>query len=93
MGIKMPTYYKNRKTGKIEAKYVNCDTSSSVFGNEKLYERFETQEDLPLDVQPESEPQIPDPIIKINRRLDVIEEKLGIEKVSLLGKVKKFLHL
>ena len=52
-------YYRNKKTGKIEAKFVGCDTLSSVFRNEELYERFESSRDLPLDVQPAPTPPPP----------------------------------
>lgn len=52
----MPTYYKNRKTGKIEGKFVGCDTKSSLFRNAKLYERIVTDKDLPLEVQPTPTP-------------------------------------
>lgn len=60
MGIKknMSIYYRNRETGKIEAKYVGCDTQSSLFTDTKLYERIVTDKDLPLDIQPT--PSTPD---------------------------------
>ena len=48
----MPTYYRNKETGKIEAKFVGCDTQSTVFRDPDLYERFESDQDLPLDVEP-----------------------------------------
>ena len=48
----MPVYYRNKKTGKIEARFVGCDTQSSLFRNKELYERFETDQDLPLEVEP-----------------------------------------
>ena len=55
----MPVYYRNKETGKIEAKFVGCDTSSTVFRNKDLYERFESSRDLPLDVQPVPTPPPP----------------------------------
>ena len=48
----MPVYYRNRVTGKIEGKYVGCDTLSPIFRNEIVFERFESDEDLELDVKP-----------------------------------------
>jgi len=54
--MKMPIYYRNKKTGKIEAKYVGCDTLSSLFRNRELYERFESDKDLPLEVTPAPTP-------------------------------------
>jgi len=48
----MPIYYRNKKTRKIEAKYVDCDTQSSLFRNRELYERFVSDQDLPLEVTP-----------------------------------------
>ena len=57
----MPTYYKNKKTGKIEAKYVNCDTNSSIFRNEELYERFESKENIPIKPMKTKEAHIETP--------------------------------
>ena len=48
----MPTYYRNKKTDKIEAKFVGCDTQSTKYRNQELYERFETDETLPIEVMP-----------------------------------------
>lgn len=48
----MPVYYRNRETGKIEAKFVGCDTQSTRFRDPELYERFESDQDLPLEVRP-----------------------------------------
>ena len=64
MTTNMPVYYRNKKTGEIEAKYVGCDTLSTVFRNEELYERFESPEDLPLEVVPAPTParlEVPGP--------------------------------
>ena len=58
----MPTYYRNKETGKIEAKYVGCDTQSAVFRNTELYERFESKENLPLEVTPTPEEVVPTPV-------------------------------
>ena len=52
----MPVYYRNKKTGKIEGKFVGCDTMSTVFRNADLYERFESDKDLPLGVKPAPAP-------------------------------------
>ena len=51
--MKVPVYYRNRTTGKIEAKFVGCDTRSVKYRDEKLYERFVSEKDLPLEVTPE----------------------------------------
>ena len=60
----MPVYYRNKETGKIEAKFVGCDTQSSVFRDKELYERFESDQDLPLEVVPAPTPaplEVPGP--------------------------------
>lgn len=60
----MPIYYRNISTGEIEAKYIGCDTASSKFRNEANYERFETPENLDVQIEP-----IPSP----NPNQDVID--------------------
>jgi len=51
----MPIYYKNKSNGKIEARYVGCDTSSTKFRGD-AYERFEDDAMLALDVAPALSP-------------------------------------
>ena len=60
----MTVYYRNRETRKIEAKFVGCDTRSSVFRNADLYERFESDQDLPLGVKPAPTPEAAPPAEK-----------------------------
>lgn len=87
----MQVYYRNKETGKIEAKYVNCDTNSTVFNNSNLYEKIETEENLLLEVRPEPSPPLKTPL---ELRIEAIEKEIGMtEKESWIDKIKGFLHL
>lgn len=50
----MFVYYRNKASGKLEAKYQNCDTNSTKFCDSALYSRFLSKEDLSLEVFPPS---------------------------------------
>lgn len=77
----MPIYYINKKTGKIEAKYTNCETMSTLFRNTELYERRETKEDLPLQtkvavtVTPKKKPQYKSLVSKVK---DYVKRRLHL---------------
>lgn len=87
----MPTYYRNRETGKIEAKYIGCDTQSVIFRNTELYERFKLKENLPLEIQLEPSPPEKN---SLELRVETLEKELGIaEKESWIDKIRNFLHL
>lgn len=46
------TYYRNKSTGNIEAKYVNCNTSSPKFNDNAKYTRI--VQDKPVKIYEES---------------------------------------
>lgn len=52
----MPVYYRNRQSGKIEGKYIGCDTQSVRFRDGAKYDRFVSEADLPLQVRAEPSP-------------------------------------
>jgi hypothetical protein len=52
----MYIYYRNKESGKIEARYTGCDTNSTVFRDESKYERFEDEMFHDLDVMPDPRP-------------------------------------
>lgn len=86
----MPTYYREKTTGKIAAKYTGCTTNSAVF-NSELYERFESEENLPMEI-PVLE--IPVPKSPFELRIEALEKEVGItETESWIDKIRNFLHL
>lgn len=88
----MAVYYKDAQ-GRIVARYVNCDSEN--LKNNPDYTRFETEENLPLDVQPELPPLEKSPL---ELRIEALEREVGItaaepEKESWIDKIRTFLHL
>lgn len=91
----MPTYYRNKQTGKTVAKFTGCVTNSAVFTDTAKYERFENVNSLLLEVEP-----TPSPIEKspLELRVEALENEVGItaaepEKESWIDKLRALLHI
>lgn len=87
----MLVYYRNRETDKIEAKYNKCDTNSTLFRNKELYERFVSEEDLPIEVTVAPSP--PPPKTELELRVEALEAEVYAEhpKESWIDKLRRAL--
>lgn len=74
----MTVYYRNKVTGKIEAKYVGCDTNSMKFRDETKYERFASIEDLPIEIMPIPSPNPNQDIIDAVKLADTDKKQLKV---------------
>lgn len=52
----MNIYYRDKFSRLIVAKYIGCDTRSTVFSDVTRYERFENPHNLPLESNPPYNP-------------------------------------